>query len=401
MDILKLIIIFAVIVIVMKMNKPIYISVLVGSVATALLYAIGPSDILNTIRLGILGQDTIYLILAFYTITFLQRMLEKRGHLMLAEKSLTNIFNSRRINAMLGPFIIGLLPSPGAVLIASPIVDNAGGEYLDLEEKTFVTSFFRHISEAFLPTYASILLAINLSGVNMTLFVVAMLPMVFLLFYLGYIYYVKKIPKAEKQLDGIDKKNEVKNLVKSLWTIALIIIIILTLGIPVHLSVIPVVILSYIINKFNFEEIKPMFVSAFEPKLIFTTVMIMIFKELLVHAGVIEQLPYYFNKLPVSPYIVFGLIMFFGTLLAGSQAMIVLLIPLAYGTIANAGPALLIFLMSMTYIAMQISPTHICLAIVTEDHGTSFDSLVRKTMPILILFTIISSVYSYLLYLIF
>lgn len=401
MDILKLIIIFAAIVIVMKRNKPIYISVLFGAIVTILLYGIRLGDIINTVRLGILGRDTIYLVLAFYTITFLQRMLEKRGHLMLAEKSLTNIFNSRRINAMIGPFIIGLLPSPGAVLIASPIVDNAGGEYLDLEEKTFVTSFYRHISEAFLPTYASILLAINLSGVNMTLFVAAMIPMVFLLFCLGYLYYVKRIPKVEKQLEGIDKRNEVKNLVKSLWTIALTIVIILAFGIPVHLSVIPVIILSYIINKFNFQEIKPMFVSAFEPKLIFTTVMIMIFKELLVHAGVIEQLPYYFNKLPVSPYIVFGLIMFFGTLLAGSQAMIVLLIPLAYGTIANAGLALLIFLMSITYIAMQVSPTHICLAIVTEDYGTSFDSLVKRTMPILILFTIISSIYSYLLYLIF
>mgnify|MGYP000853087637 FL=1 len=140
-----------------------------------------------------------------------------------------------------------------------------------------------------------------------------------------------------------------------------------------------------------------MFISAFEKKLILTSVIIMIFKELLNHTGVIEELPYYFNKLPISAYVVFGLIMFFGTLLAGSQAMVVLLIPLAFGTIANGGLALLIFLMCMTYIAMQISPTHICLAIITEHHGTSFASLVRETMPILILFIIISSAYSYFL----
>ena len=93
---------------------------------------------------GIYNKATISLILSFYTITFLQRMLEKRGHLMLAEKSLTNIFNSRRVNAMLAPFIIGLLPSIGAVLIAAPIVDNAGGDYVTREEKTFITSFYRH-----------------------------------------------------------------------------------------------------------------------------------------------------------------------------------------------------------------------------------------------------------------
>lgn len=401
MDIIKLIIIFTVIIIVMRLNKPIHVSVSVGALATILLYKIDFIDILNSIKIGTFGASTISLILAFYSITFLQRMLEKRGHLLLAEKSLTNIFNSRRINVMVAPFVIGLLPSPGAVLIAAPIVDNASEKYLDKEEKTFVTSFFRHISEALLPTYASILLAINLSGVDMTSFVIGMLPMVFALFYLGYIFYVRKIPRAEKQLIEINRSEEVKRLIKSLWTIILTIIIILAFGIPVHISTILVIILSMFINKFSFKEIKPMFKTAFETKLIITTVLIMIFKELLVNAGVIEQLPSYFSNLPISPYIIFGLLFFFGTLLIGSQGMIALALPLAFATIPNGGLALLILLMSANYIAMQISPTHICLAIVTEEFGTTFSSLIRKTMPILILFTIIFSVYSYMLYLFF
>lgn len=302
---------------------------------------------------------------------------------------------------MFAPFVIGLLPSPGAVLIAKPIVDNASGEYLDIEEKTFVTSFYRHISEAFLPTYASILLAVNLSGVGMTAFVIGMLPMIFALFYLGYLFYVRKIPKAEKQMKQINHLDEFKNLIKSLWTIVLTITIILAFNVSVHISAILVITLSMLINKFSFEEIKPMFKSAFETKLMITTVLIMIFKELLGSTGVIEQLPDYFSQLPISPYIIFGLIFFLGTILIGSQGMIVLALPLAFATIPNAGLPLLILLMSATYIAMQISPTHICLAIITEEYGTAFSSLVKKTMPILVLFTIIFSAYSYLLYLIF
>ena len=108
---------------------------------------------------------TVSLVLAFYTITFLQRMLEKRKQLIRAEEALSGLFNSRRVNAMLAPFIIGLLPSAGAVIIACPIVDNAGGEYISKEDKTFITSYFRHISEAFMPTYSSIILALQLSGV--------------------------------------------------------------------------------------------------------------------------------------------------------------------------------------------------------------------------------------------
>ncbi|WP_206811596.1 hypothetical protein [Paradesulfitobacterium ferrireducens] len=42
---------------------------------------------------------------------------------------MSGLFNSRRVNAMVAPFVIGLLPSAGAVLIAAPIVNNAGGHF--------------------------------------------------------------------------------------------------------------------------------------------------------------------------------------------------------------------------------------------------------------------------------
>lgn len=398
MDIIKLIIIFTGILFFIKLKKPLFLSILFGILLNIILYKIPIFNSVSLIYKGCTSKDTIALVLAFYTITFVQRMMEKRGHLLLAEQSLNNIFNSRRINAMIAPFIIGLLPSAGAVLIAAPIVKNASREDLSVEEQTFVTSYYRHISESFLPTYSSILLALKLSGVDMTLFVLGMLPMVGMLFILGYVFYVRKIPKiiSDKKSTGKD----VKNLFVSLWPIVATIVIILTLKIPVHIAVLPVILISIIINKFKLKELLPMFKSAFEVKLIVNTVMIMVFKELLTFTGVIERLPIYFEKLPVPPVVIFALIFFFGTLIAGSQAIIALALPLAFATIQNGGLALMILLMCITYIAMQISPTHICLAIVTEDFNISFIDLVKKTFPIVICFTIITILYSYIIYII-
>ena len=401
MDIIKLLIIFLGIIVVIKYNKPLHIGLIVGIILTILVYRIGINDSVRLILIGSFSRDTIYLILAFYSITFLQRMLEKRKRIMLAEVSLDNLFNSRRVNAMVAPFIIGLLPSPGAVLIAAPIVDNAAGDYVSKEERTFITSYFRHISEAFLPTYAHILLALNLTGVDMTAFVLAMLPMVVVLFLLGYFIYVRKIPKGGENNKVINKKREIKNLVISLWSIALTITIVLVFKIPVYLAVAPVIILLFLLDRFKFKEILPMFISAFELKLVLTTILIMVFKELLTFTGVIERLPGYFELLPVPPVIIFALIFFFGTIVAGSKAIIALTLPLAFATIPTGGLALMILLMCISYIAMQISPTHICLAIITEHYGTSFIELVKKTMPILISFLVIASIYSYILYLIF
>lgn len=401
MDIIRLILIFAIIIAIMRLNKPLYISMSFGVLATILLYRIAFKESLNLILKGAISKNSLYLVLAFYTITFLQRMLEKRGHIMLAEKSLNNLFNSRRVNAMVAPFIIGLLPSVGAVLIAAPIVDNAASDYITKEEKAFVTSYFRHISEAFLPTYATIILALNLTGIDMTVFVLGMLPMVVILFLLGYFFYVRKIPKKIGLEKSTNKSRDVKNLVISLWSIALTISIILVLKVPVHWAVLPVILLSIWINKFKLKEITPMFLSAFETRLILTTIVIMSFKEVLTAAEVIERLPSYFEGLPVPPVIIFGLIFFFGNLVAGSQAIIAIGLPLAYATMPNGGLALMIFLMCMSYIAAQVSPTHICLAVVSDHYQISFMDLVNKTMPILVSFILIASLYSYILNIIF
>lgn len=398
LDIVKLVIIFTGIVFFIKLKKPLYISILAGAIISIILYRIPIATSLQLAVKSCTSRDTISLVLAFYTITYVQRMMEKRGHLLLAEKSLDNIFNSRRINAMIAPFVIGLLPSAGAVLIAAPIVQNASGDYLTREEQTFVTSYYRHISEAFLPTYSSILLALDLSGVDMTKFVVGMLPMVAILFVLGYIFYVRKIPKSTEISHSKNKKEDIVNLVISLWPIAVTITIILTMKIPVYMAVVPVIIVSAILNRFSVDELIPMIKTAFETKLIVSTVMIMVFKELLTFTGVIGRLPEYFEKLPIHPAIIFSLIFVIGTLVAGSQAIIALALPLAFATIPNGGLALMILLMCMTYIAMQVSPTHICLAIVTEAFDVSFIELVKKTFPILVIFTAITAIYSYLLF---
>lgn len=51
------------------------------------------------------------------------------------------------------------------------------GDYLSTPEKAAVTSYFRHISESFLPTYTTIFIAVGLTNgaVSVSSFVLAML----------------------------------------------------------------------------------------------------------------------------------------------------------------------------------------------------------------------------------
>ena len=399
MDLLKLLAVFCLIIAMIKLKKPLYASIAAGIAGTSLLYDIGIMQTVKIISASSISPVTISLVLAFYSITFLQRMLEKRQQLVLAEMSLSGIFNSRRVNAMMAPFIIGLLPSAGAVLITCPIVDNAGGEHISKEDKTFITSYYRHISEAFLPTYASIILALQLSGVDMTAFVLSMLPMALVLFVLGYVFYVRKIPTETGLPNSDNKIRDLNNLGRSIWTILVTIVIILVFKIQVHIAVAMIIALNFVVDKFSWQEVRPMFASAFESKLILSTVVVMMFKDVLTYTGVIDRLPALFAVLPVPTVVVFSLVFLVGTIIAGATAIIALGIPLAFAAMPGGGVALLVLLMCMIYIAMQVSPAHICLAIVTERFETSFLDLVKRTIPVMVLFLVIISGYSFALFL--
>ncbi len=188
--------------------------------------------------------------------------------------------------------------------LAGPIVRESVGDSLKKEETAAITSYFRHISESFLPTYTTIFIALTFTNGRVT---------------------------------------------------------------------------------------APAFILA---------MLIMIFKEILTATGVIQSLPEFFSTLPIPAFLVFALIFFLGTIVAGSQAMIVLCMSMAMGSVApgHTGLAMFVLMMCMNYIAMQLSPTHICLTICAEDFSVSLGDLVKKTVPLVLVFTVISFLYYGILY---
>ena len=158
------------------MKRPLFWAISGGLAAALILYGVHVSDALSIMGRALVSRDTVTVVLSFYFITFLQRMLERRNRLKQAEQSLNWLFNNRRVNASAAPAVIGLLPSVGATTICAEIVRSSCQDYLSNEDMTCVTSFYRHIPESFLPTYSSILIALAVSGVGAGEFVLAMLP---------------------------------------------------------------------------------------------------------------------------------------------------------------------------------------------------------------------------------
>lgn len=396
MDLLKLAAVFCIIILVMWMKQPLLTALLAATAGTILLYRLPLDVTCAAVARGATSWTTIEALLVFYSITYLQRMLEKRKNLRNCQVALNGLFNNRRINASVVPFLLGCLPAASTVLICGPIVRDSVGDALSTPEKAAVTSYFRHISESFLPTYTTIFIAVGLTGgaVSVSGFVLAMLPMVAALFLAGHLVYLRRIPKDTGMIPQEPRAYYWKLLAQSAWSIALAIGLILTLKLPVELAVLVCILLNVFVNRFRPEELLPFFRSAFETKLLASTWLVMIFKEVLAATGVIEQLPVFFSSLPLPTFLIFALIFFFGAVVAGNQASIVLCMPMAMASLEGEPVlALFVLVMCMNYAAMQVSPIHICLTLCAEDYKVPLSALVVKTLPMVLIFTAAAFLY--------
>jgi integral membrane protein (TIGR00529 family) len=397
LEVFKLLFVFLLMVVVLRITKLLYVAIGCAAVTAALLFKLGAANSFIIAGKAIISPICITTVLAFYFITFLQRMLEKRKKLVRAENSLNGIFNNRRINASLGPMLVGLLPAAAVVTIAGAMVDSAAEDSLDAEEKTFVATYYRHVAECFLPTYPGILIAAELAGVSLSPFLIGMLPVVLFIVVLGFIFYLRKIPKETGNPPSSNRPKDVLILFQSLWQLLIIVLLVIAFRLPVYLTVLMIVIPSIFIDRFKRDELKEMLFSAFEAKLIISTIVIMIFKDLIIASGVITVLPEIFSKLPLPSFLIYMLIIFLGSLISGQQAINVVVLPMAFAAGSGEGVPLFILLMTCGYAAMQLSPTHICLAIIADYFKTSMGSLIRKTLPIIFILLVCVSLYYLLL----
>ncbi len=391
---IKLIVVFGVIIGGVLLKRGLGESIIVAAVATIILFQIPLDEAARLVIHSIYEKETLLMVGNFILVTFIQRIMENKKLLERAELALARISGNRRLVCMVTPIVIGFLPSAGAVNICGKIVNDTVGDDLDVQERLFVTSYYRHISESFSPTYNAILLALTITGVSTGSFVLCMVPMVVVLLALGYLFYLKKIDKNYSSIEEeYNKVEEWKQLIFCFWPLFLCIIIVIIFNFSV-IQVMPLVILlAILIYRLSVGEVIAYAKTSIEKRIIVNTVVLMMFKNLLTYTGVIETLPSVFESASVPAFVAYGLIMFFGTVVSGANAMIVLLIPLAFSTIPGAGTALVVFLMSISYIAMQVSPTHICLTIVTEYFQESWGNLVKKTLPIVAIFLVILHVY--------
>lgn len=403
MEILYLAIVFALLILLLALKRPLWQAMLGGILATILLYRLPLSEVGAILWKSVSGASSLSMLLSIYLVGLLQKILDARGQIRKAQSDLDGIFHNRRINAAGAALFVGLLPSAAAMLLACEVTREATEGYLKPEEQAFTASWLRHVPESALPTYTSVLLLLNLTGVPTAKFLLRMLFPLAVLIGIGCLRYLRRIPKAPQAAEEAEGDAPAPSRLQCagrlfchLWTLLLAVVLILAFDLSVTLALGITIVLAMLVYRVAPREWGPMLKGAFHANMLLSTLLVLVLKEAIASAGVLPLLPAAMQRLPLPGWLLFALLLFAATVISGATGGISLVVPLAVSALGGGLP-LCIYLACICHAGSQVSPTHVCLAVAAENYGVSLGRLIRQTIPMVLLFCLLMTGYYLLL----
>ena len=157
------------------------------SLFLSLLFGLKPQAILKSIFASITDPKTLSLAVVVSLILVLSSSMELAGQMQRMLKNYQGLVSSPRLNLIIFPALIGLLPMPGGAVFSAPMVKELGvRSKLSEAQLSFVNYWFRHIWEHWWPLYPGILLTTVITEISLLTIIVIMCPFTAVAVWLGY-----------------------------------------------------------------------------------------------------------------------------------------------------------------------------------------------------------------------
>jgi len=384
---INLLLVLLLIVFLMRKRLELGLVMLSAGVLLGILSKIDGAGFLRTFKAAVFSDVFLQLGIALNIIMFLEHILRTKGYLNRIVTALRHLIPNSKINIMLLPAFLGLLPSPGGALFSAPLVAEAGSDLeMSLETKSLVNYWFRHLWEYFIPLYPGIILGSKILAVPLNEISLYLAGFFVLAVIIGYSFYIKPIKVAvvdtTVKFEKMAKRKAWRDLFLGIWPIFVIVFLVLFFSTDVGLTVSCVLLALLFINKYNLSELKVLWRESFKINLILLIVGILFFKEMMITSGVVGWLPKYLHGLGVPDLLVVALLTFLVALAVGlSQGYIAATFPLLTGIIgtgSSLSPGLMILAYISGFVGIMLSPTHLCFVLTIDYFRADFNKVWQR-----------------------
>jgi len=160
---------------------------LLGTLFLSILFGLTPLATVMSIFRSITDPKTLAIAAVVCLILVLSSSMELAGQMQRMLKNFQGLVASPRLNLVIFPALIGLLPMPGGAVFSAPMVKELGTHSkLSETQLSFVNYWFRHIWEHWWPLYPGILLTTVITEIGLLTLIVIMCPFTVVAVWLGY-----------------------------------------------------------------------------------------------------------------------------------------------------------------------------------------------------------------------
>jgi len=395
-EIIKLLVVIAVIIFLISKKWNLGYIMLIGSLLLGAAFGLNPIQLGENFVLALVDPMTLRLIGLVVLVYILSGVLRKVESLKDLVDSLQQLVKDYRLILAFIPSLLGLIPMPAGAIFSAPMVKEIGDrEGLTAEENTFVNYWFRHVWEFVWPIFSGMILFAGLLKVGIREVILVQFPLTIIALIVGFIWEYKNLKKNTGTISKKDIFLNLKKLFLGVWPILLIIVLVLAVKIDLLLSLVIVIFSLFFLNikKLSLKKLKEIIRNDVDFGVVILIAGIMIFQRMLQVSGGIEVIPKVFAKLGVHPYIVlFSIPFFIGTMTGLSAAALGIGLPILLPIIVQGEANLYYAMLAFTgsFIGVMISPMHLCL-VVTKNYFKADMGKIYKMLILPLIIIVLSS----------
>ncbi|MHC4061606.1 MAG: DUF401 family protein, partial [Planctomycetota bacterium] len=321
-----------------------------------------------------LGQTTGYL---FVTLTVLLTFVNVLGNSMketgVSQRlvpALQGLFRSRRVALAAIPMMMGMLPTPGGIMLSAPMVRDLGDHIgVDRSQSAAVNFLFRHQWETVWPLFPAVPLVQSMFGISAFALIShnIVIPLAGTLGGVVFLLLAGIPPRDPEKKSGGSFGANMRNFARAFWPIALVAVLYAGLNISPAIGIVLAVVLFLAVNRVALGRWPRILKSGIEPDFALLVLGALLFKLNLEAGQAIPAVVEFLTEMNVPKYVlIFFLPMLVSFLTGVTMPTVAITFPFLMpfiGTGDQADLALEALAFSGLICGLLITPVHLCLAL--------------------------------------
>lgn len=400
---LKVLAAFVVMLAGMRFKIGLGLSILLGGLAMAFMFGLGPLEWARTGTLALTQEKFLFLAAIVTLILILSDAMERSGQSRRLMDALSGYLTSPRLRLVFFPALIGLLPMPGGAVFSAPMVKTVSEEMrVSNSDRAVVNYWFRHVWEVCWPLYPGIILTVALADITLVDLIGKTWPGTLVMIAAGWFFYLRPGVLGQGELmapqptAGRSKRSALKEGLPLLVAIGGAIgleggIAAFMPTVPFEWGVVGALVAGLVCvmaqnTQLGFAFLRDVLTKPSLRSMGFVIIAIFIFKDVMQAAGVVDEMARsagggaaLFAAAVFLPFLV-GMVAGINVAFVGST------FPLLLGLLDTLGMQgqVIPYLILATYAGftgVMVSPIHICFVLTCEYFGCDLGRTWRKLLP--------------------